>query len=897
MSYTDDLVHSYLTPPVDYFWRWDPEESSVITWQDSTTIVYKKELCEHLKILMPEGLPPLASVILLLAACRENFEAMYDKHIPEKIPTRWSTEMRELLDKVRGLPEEIRTDASARRILLSLVFEDASRGLAESARIIVNTLESGIEDFNLYPDPAKFWTTEDFISAMHALSQGLAHRTTEGLEQEIRSGTNSIPVTYEIEAPENHTDYKQLITKLAEDHRLKEISLIAKNLSGVLSLPRPVSMQDDLPVGGVSDISNRGPLHRLLLSELANDDLVLLVKIALNEALYLRRETMPKADPETKDVYIDSSIRMWGIPRLFAVSLALSIAATLKKEDEINFHRIYAKGTARQDLDSTENIFKYLENLEISESPFMNEIEFDAEHELHLICHEDALADACFKHFQAKLQNNLFIYALNRYGDMTIYIYSKIGRHKLKSIALDFGSIFTTEKSENLPAKVNLKHPLYLRIHPSPLRMPFESDITRSAFSQNYGLVCIDRYGHFKHEDNQGGFKDYGAGYNGKLIYIGINRAGVASVVFSTHDTRSFLYTRIDLNQGLRKEQELVFSLKKFVEICIYKETLFIIHKQSITAYNAENAEYLDSINLRIHMRHRYNRYFQDDSKWYALVMDEGRIRFNQIHEEHEFNCLGIYQNSTGTSFAVNYECNVLDLNSNKIMEFSRVLEHPNSIVAVSDDEKRILLKGFGGEVINMNFTYAVLDMETEKAQVYGTMKEALFGLNPDCKKIGFGDHFNLSKYFKSLYISETKCLGLISKNNNCFELNLIEETYDNKAYLVFNQVDYINLSKHKCVPFQNYKNKEAVDIISKADISDDCIAWIDRRGLLHITAASLPEICISLSNSSAGNVAVWTSQNELAGHSYFTAITDKNSTHIYNTRIKELVAFIDERI
>ena len=90
------------------------------------------------------------------------------------------------------------------------------------------------------------------------------------------------------------------------------------------SLPDP----EELPMGGFSDIENRGSLDRLLMSELAYDDLTLAVRIALNEALYLRRETPPTTPSLARSILIDVGIRMWGIPRVFATSVALALLAT-----------------------------------------------------------------------------------------------------------------------------------------------------------------------------------------------------------------------------------------------------------------------------------------------------------------------------------------------------------------------------------------------------------------------------------------------------------------------------------------------------------------------------------------------------------------------------------------
>ena len=79
-------------------------------------------------------------------------------------------------------------------------------------------------------------------------------------------------------------------------------------------VPPALHAQEELPLGGVSDLSNRGPLDRLLVSELANDELTLSVRVALNEALYLRREIAAAPAPEPPGDPAGRGVRMWGVP-------------------------------------------------------------------------------------------------------------------------------------------------------------------------------------------------------------------------------------------------------------------------------------------------------------------------------------------------------------------------------------------------------------------------------------------------------------------------------------------------------------------------------------------------------------------------------------------------------
>ena len=64
-----------------------------------------------------------------------------------------------------------------------------------------------------------------------------------------------------------------------------------------------------------------------MLSELAHDDLTLAVRIAMNEALYLRRETPPSNPPKHRAVLLDSGVRLVGSAAVFATAVGMALAA------------------------------------------------------------------------------------------------------------------------------------------------------------------------------------------------------------------------------------------------------------------------------------------------------------------------------------------------------------------------------------------------------------------------------------------------------------------------------------------------------------------------------------------------------------------------------------------
>src|SRR5262249_16608298 len=57
-----------------------------------------------------------------------------------------------------------------------------------------------------------------------------------------------------------------LLDELERDSQLRGLARLARHLRAVVTLPRPIADRHDLPLGGVSDIANRGRLDRLLLS-------------------------------------------------------------------------------------------------------------------------------------------------------------------------------------------------------------------------------------------------------------------------------------------------------------------------------------------------------------------------------------------------------------------------------------------------------------------------------------------------------------------------------------------------------------------------------------------------------------------------------------------------------
>ena len=246
------------------------------------------------------------------------------------------------------LPAELRTLPAAKAELAAMVFEESRREVGpDDAYRIVRVLAEYHEPGLVASQPGRQNRFSDVLAELRLLHEGLKRfdaaafqlRFQTGLEQPLE------PADVDLEPAERT---RQLIARLQDDEELGGLARIARHMMAAIHLPRAISDREDLPVGGVSDISNRGPLDRLLLSELAHDDLTLAVRIAMNEALYLRRETPPSNPPKHRAVLLDSGVRLWGVPRVFATAVGMALAAGAQRNVRTDVFRAAGDGVVRR---------------------------------------------------------------------------------------------------------------------------------------------------------------------------------------------------------------------------------------------------------------------------------------------------------------------------------------------------------------------------------------------------------------------------------------------------------------------------------------------------------------------------------------------------------------------
>jgi hypothetical protein len=116
-----------------------------------------------------------------------------------------------------------------------------------------------------------------------------------------------------------------LLVSLAARERFGSALHLVPQLAGALSLPpRPLDIHE-LPLGGYSDLTNRGQPEQILPSQFALEPMEFLRRFAERELLYYRREEPRQRTGEELVVLLDQGVRTWGDVRLVLSAAVLAL--------------------------------------------------------------------------------------------------------------------------------------------------------------------------------------------------------------------------------------------------------------------------------------------------------------------------------------------------------------------------------------------------------------------------------------------------------------------------------------------------------------------------------------------------------------------------------------------
>lgn len=514
MNSIEKTAIDYFVSSPYYFWRWS-ENGEAVEWKDGETICYTDDLLNILRGLTDIGLPPLGTVLLLLAACQHredkiNLEA-HVRRLAEVSHTQFGRTFRiyplarTMLRQIGEVPADLRTGAARIHLIREILDNEGTRARAiqvppDQVRAVLDEFSSGRIDqavFRERPAPTGQFLLIEIIPLAFACRK---FPDLASLERHLRSGLSEAPPPAELPLPEPESP--DLLDELEKDPQTLGLARLSRRLLAALNIPMHARGASDLPIGGVADISNRGDFDRLLLSELAHDDHTLTARLVNNEALFLRREEPPANLDRQRIILVDTTLKMWGVQRMFALSAALAVARNNHHVTAVRAFTLDGHNAVEANLGSKTGILDAMSRLDSALhcgdalTRFFAKTPPAEQEDYVLISDTDAMRGEKFQASLAAVRERLrFLIVLHRDGSLEFYEFIQgrgklIGKSKFDLEAL----LFAPSKSKESPPVREGRLPAFFLQKPYPLYFPLTAvqlNTRNTFFDPDRGVAVV----------------------------------------------------------------------------------------------------------------------------------------------------------------------------------------------------------------------------------------------------------------------------------------------------------------------------------------------------------------------------------------------------------------------
>lgn len=887
-------------PTAETFWRWSPERDA-LEWLDGPTIAFRQELHAVLTPLASRGLPPLDIVVLVLAACRESWPedsarlAELERALTLRVRTiagKWHEDAVRHLGGVHQLPAPLRTSLAGKAALVEAALDrHAVRTTPEEALAILDLLSSAgwMREAGFGQSRIKGigqWSIE-----LRGLCDGLRRVDEETLRRRMKTGLDLLPVPaapkeVEPDAPAPVTTVTELIRELREDDEFAGLMRLTRNLTAVVSLPRPIAEPDELSLGGVSDIANRGPLDRLLLSELAHDDDTLMTRIALSEALYLRRETPPATPPRERVILLDSGLRMWGTPRVYAAAVGLALAALGEREGAARVLRASGDAVVEVDFTTRGGLEQHLaaldRRLDLSETiPALARSVDPVTSETILVTSEAGAAEDTVRRLLREHLPVCYVATVSQGGDFALWARSPAGTRLIRRARLDLSALL--EPPRHRPAAPSLVDrdrsdlPGALRVESFPLLLPCDVPSWRNflhleetaSHPQRWVILTNDRRLTLWSDRRTGGRQITDRLPRGDVQWSRLDeRTGLLELILGQLPHAELQGVRIDLDQG-QIVSSIRFALPHDPILCVAEHHgLFSIRHGAVDQIDFQTGRRLRTATTPSSVTWGHGRFFKGASGWYALSGGEEGPRWELLLPREtvgpDFVMTIVDVPERGGPAAILSSGEVLFLvPDRKEPGSARPLSHlmgPDARIELVDHEGRCVLlnpRGPNGRSRHL------IDLRRPD-NLFTPLRKDTRLLFDDTQWNQLSQR-NLLKRFRSIgsahgYLTLTSTRGR--------QLNLI---YSVQGVPTIRLVPAEpGVPGGKASPFQGDVTPQGIGYtLSQAEWSDGSRVILDSRGLLHFQSSdrSIPEFSIVLSET---QVSGWCADGRRWGATYF---------------------------
>ncbi|MDB5357373.1 MAG: hypothetical protein JWN24_3826 [Phycisphaerales bacterium] len=916
----------YLSPTADAVWRWSDDGKTLI-WADNTTIAFWPEVEAVLKHLAPGGLPPFGAVALLLGACRDGWMAsagrrsivefarsQAEKEIARTDSGRlkaaslvWDRAARELealakgLDAVSRLPREQREGTAAKALLAEAVFESCrNRSSPEDARLIVEALDDGINIETLRSNPGHEASLSQFARQVDGLSEGLARVDPQRLTSRGKTGLDETikPAGEDVSPPER---VRRLLAALRDDPELGGLATVAQSLMAAVSVPRTLRLRDELPLGGVSDISNRGPLDRLLVSELAHDDLTLAVRVAASEALYMRREPPQSEPPHRRAILVDCGIRMWGVPRVFAAAVALAMAATNDPRAGLAVFRATAAGVEPVDLTTRGGLEAHLAALETPPhpaaaiEPFFRAVDGKEQYDAIVVTHPDVLADPEFvKSIHAWHEQPTYIATVDRDGAFRLVVLSKAGKKIVREANLSLDALFApapgtgaVSEPARQPAKplpllahsINPALPAILYSDAFPLLLPHVADAKHAAVSERHGLVAATQGGRLlQWRDGRHGARQLTSLLpRGAIRLVTIDDVvGTASVVITRRHTNVAELVIVDLQSGRPGVVQLDLPSPDPARVFAHSGILYFDSEGRLDAFTFQEGRHVARLPVPAGSRWARERFLFGAGKHWAVAWDGSPTLKLELITHAPEHAVPFDREGFDGPWVVTRDNRILDGTGDLYRQLEPRFADWKPL-GIAADGHRLAFQMTSGKCVVM------LEDRQGHCRIVQNVDEEL--LAPHIYWSTRSSVVPRNK-FVAIFVDAQSRLSLLTKQDTVFSL----------AQRAAGELVLMEMGKAAIIPsntqaFQEARRSAGMHFkMHVATWQDGSKAWLDGRGMLHLKSSdhSVPELSIVLSNR---RPAAWSSEGKVCGPEYFIGDAQPTGGFYFQSLLRQFVA------
>lgn len=467
----------YFTVYEDHFWQFESDydmsykQENIISIVGGNTIIYMEELMEIIIFLEPQGIPLLGSLLLVIAATNANGEesinkikSIIDVQDPYFDGHTYVEKAFRFLHKIESLPKKYKSGKN-RRLVLQTIFKKCHNILSsEKAKSIIkeykryaDTLQDRIIKENVSFEiivkelkvlallDNKFKDADAIINAIQNLPDD--EDISDYLEEEI------------LESDELADKPLDFIEQLVKDERTFQVGSLIKRLWASLQIPFHHNIPSGQPLGGISDLTNKGSFDKLLISEFANDEDLFISRIANNEALYIEREIPPQQDKITRIFLIDISLKNWGTPKILAYAISIAILKHPKNEIDCKFF-IIGDTYQEVELNNIDEVINSMNHLSgvldasVSLDNFFSEYQQTKNTEIFLLTSTDSMKMNTVQKTIAQHRELLsFLVLCDADGYIHLYKYKNQNKKHIQTLALPLEKLWE-RKINKKPKKI-----------------------------------------------------------------------------------------------------------------------------------------------------------------------------------------------------------------------------------------------------------------------------------------------------------------------------------------------------------------------------------------------------------------------------------------------------------